>query len=123
MHSTSPLRNDPSDAQYGGRARLPGSAAPCPCAEGRPTQELLTLYVVERWLARLAVSPYAEQFVLKGGILLAAFDARRPTADIDTLAQNFANDEATVVARIVAIAEQSLPDDGVEYRIHTEHRA
>ncbi len=36
-------------------------------AEGRPTQELLTLYVVERWLARLALSPYAEQFVLKGG--------------------------------------------------------
>lgn len=45
-------------------------------AEGRPTQELLTLYVVERWLARLALSPYAEQFVLKGGILLAAFATR-----------------------------------------------
>jgi hypothetical protein len=88
-------------------------------AEGRPTQGLLTLYVVERWLARLALSPYAEQFVLKGGILLAAFDARRPTADVDALARNFANDEATVVARIVAIAEQSIPDDGVEYRTHT----
>lgn len=88
-------------------------------AEGRPTQELLTLYVVERWLARLALSPYAEQFVLKGGILLAVFDARRPTADVDALARNFANDEATVVARIVAIAEQSISDDGVEYRTHT----
>jgi hypothetical protein len=33
--------------------------------------------------------------------------------------RNFANDEATVVARIVAIAEQSIPDDGVEYRTHT----
>jgi hypothetical protein len=88
-------------------------------AEGRPTQELLTLYVVERWLARLALSPYAEQFVLKGGILLAAFNARRPTADVDALARNFANDEATVVARIVAIAAQSIPDDGVEYRTHT----
>lgn len=88
-------------------------------AEGRPTHELLTLYLVERWLARLAVSPYAEQFVLKGGILLAAFDARRPTADIDALARNFANDEATVLARIIAIAEQSIPDDGVEYRTQT----
>lgn len=75
--------------------------------------------MVERWLARLALSPYAEQFVLKGGILLAAFDARRPTADVDALARNFANDEATVVARIVAIAEQSIPDDGVEYPTHT----
>lgn len=26
-------------------------------AEGRGTQELLTLYVVERWLARLSASP------------------------------------------------------------------
>ena len=88
-------------------------------AEGRPTRELLTLYVVERWLARLAASPHVKQFVLKGGILLAAFDARRPTADVDALARNFANDEATVVARIIAIGEQSIPDDGVEYRTHT----
>lgn len=29
-------------------------------AEGRATQELLTLYVVERWLARLSMSPYAD---------------------------------------------------------------
>jgi hypothetical protein len=28
-------------------------------AEGRGTQELLTLYVVERWLARLSASAYA----------------------------------------------------------------
>ena len=52
-------------------------------AEGRATQELLTLYVVERWLARLSMSPYAEQFIIKGGVLLAAYDARRPTADLD----------------------------------------
>lgn len=49
-------------------------------AEGRATQELLTLYVVERWLARLSMSPYADQFIIKGGMLLAAYDARRPTA-------------------------------------------
>lgn len=88
--------------------------------ERRGTQELLTLYVVERWLARLSASPYADQFVLKGGMLLAAFDARRPTADADALARNFANHEATVVARVVEIANQSLPDDdGVEFRTGT----
>ncbi|HEX8092518.1 nucleotidyl transferase AbiEii/AbiGii toxin family protein [Jatrophihabitans sp.] len=59
-------------------------------AEGRGTQELLTLYVVERWLARLSASPYRDQFVLKGGMLLAAFDARRPTADVDVQARDFA---------------------------------
>jgi hypothetical protein len=44
--------------------------------EKRGTQELLTLYVVERWLARLAKSEYVEDFVLKGGMLLAAFGQR-----------------------------------------------
>jgi hypothetical protein len=55
-------------------------------ADGRATQELLALYVVERWLARLSMSPYADQFIIKGGMLLAAYDARRPTADLDALA-------------------------------------
>jgi hypothetical protein len=61
-------------------------------AEKRGTQEFLTLYVVERWLARLGESPYLEQFVVKGGVLLAAFDARRPTADLDALARNLARE-------------------------------
>ena len=39
--------------------------------EKRGTQEFLTMYVVERWLARLSKSPYAEDFVLKGGMLMA----------------------------------------------------
>jgi hypothetical protein len=59
--------------------------------EGRGTQELLTLYVVERWLARLSASPYSDQFVLKGGMLLAAYDARRPTVDVDALARRVPN--------------------------------
>jgi hypothetical protein len=35
-------------------------------------------------------------------MLLAALHARRPTPDKDALARDFANDEATVVARVVA---------------------
>lgn len=82
--------------------------------EGRGTQELLTLYVVERWLARLSDSRYAEDFVLKGGMLLAAFGQRRPTVDADTLARNLANDAATVASRVAEIA--ALPcDDGVVF--------
>lgn len=88
-------------------------------AEGRGTQELLTLYVVERWLARLSASPYRGQFILKGGMLLAAFDARRPRADMDALARDFANDEATVVSRVVAVAAYAVPEDGVQFRPQT----
>src|SRR5487761_311935 len=89
-------------------------------AEGRGTQEFLTLYVVERWLARLAASPYAEQFVVKGGMLLAAFAARRPTADLDALARWIANDEAAILSRVTEIALHPLDDDdGVEYLTET----
>jgi hypothetical protein len=85
-------------------------------AEERSTQELLTLHAVERWLARLAVSPYANHFILKGGMLLAAFDARRPTADVDALARNLANDEDTVLARVIDIANQPLTHgDGIVF--------
>lgn len=77
--------------------------------DGRGPQQLLTPYVVERWLARLASSPYAEQFVLKGGMLLAASEARRPTADADTLARHIANDQNAVLARVVEITH--FPDE------------
>lgn len=87
--------------------------------EGRGTQELLTLYVVERWLARLSESPYAEDFVLKGGMLLAAFGERRPTVDADALARNMPGDEQEVSARIAAIAKLPDSEDGVAFDTDT----
>jgi hypothetical protein len=89
-------------------------------SEGRGTQELMTLYVVEPWLARLSASPHADQFVIKGGMLLAAYDARRPTADLDALARSVANDEAGGPSRVTEIARLTLGvDDGVVYRTET----
>lgn len=51
--------------------------------DARPFAELLTLYTLEGFLARLAKSRHASRLVLKGGLLLAAYDARRPTRDAD----------------------------------------
>lgn len=82
--------------------------------EGRGTQELLTMYVVERWWERLSHSPYVNDFVLKGGMLLAAFGSRRPTVDADALARNMAGDLESVIARVAEVASIS-GDDGVEY--------
>ncbi|SJN41795.1 hypothetical protein FM104_11640 [Microbacterium esteraromaticum] len=73
------------------------------------------MYVVERWLARLSHSPYADDFVLKGGMLLASFGTRRPTVDADALARNMASDEVTVAQRVAEIASLEDPDDGVEF--------
>ncbi len=54
-------------------------------AENRQFNELLQRYVLERFLYRLGESPYAHQFVLKGAMMLLAWQgpAARPTRDID----------------------------------------
>lgn len=81
----------------------------------RGTQELLTMYIVERWLSRMSRSPYAEDFILKGGMLLASFGTRRPTVDADALARNMSSDHESVARRVVEIAVIEDPDDGVEF--------
>jgi hypothetical protein len=70
----------------------------------RPVDELLQLYVLEAFLSRLTSSGFAEQLVLKGGVLLAAFDERRPTRDIDLQAQAVENDAQTILATTCEIA-------------------
>lgn len=58
---------------------------------------------------------YAEDFILKGGMLLASFGTRRPTVDADALVRNMAADEETVAHRVAEIAAMEDPDDGVEF--------
>lgn len=80
----------------------------------RPTDELLQIYALEGFLARLAVSDYAGRLVLKGGVLLAAFDTRRPTRDIDLQGQRIPNNEAFLREVVVSIAAVDL-DDGLSF--------
>ena len=42
--------------------------------EKRNVQDMCILYVLERVLYRLSISPYKDKFVLKGGCLLYGFD-------------------------------------------------
>ena len=78
---------------------------------GRASDEYLRLYALEGFLLRLATSASSQDFVLKGGVLLAAYQLRRPTADIDFAALNTSNDVETVKSMIVTVAETQLPDD------------
>ena len=54
---------------------------------------MLLHYFIERLLFRLSISPYVNNFVLKGGILLyTVLDNRaRATRDIDFLVKNIKN--------------------------------
>lgn len=88
--------------------------------DGRPNAELQQLYVLEGFLARLAASPDRDRFVLKGGVLLAAFGTRRPTRDVDFQGLRLANDTATVKALIIAVAGIPL-EDGLVFHTRTAH--
>jgi predicted nucleotidyltransferase component of viral defense system len=81
---------------------------------GRPTDELIQLYALECFLDRLVHSDFAENFVLKGGVLLAALQARRPTRDIDLAARALDNSVQEVLGIMRKVAEISL-DDGLEF--------
>lgn len=82
--------------------------------QGKPFDELLALHALEGFLARLAVSAQRDRLVLKGGVLLAAFDLRRATRDVDLHAQDLSGDAATVLDLVRTIA--ALPfDDGLVF--------
>lgn len=81
---------------------------------GGNTQALLVVYAVESFLRRLAMSDYASQMILKGGMLMAVSDIRRMTKDADLSTHGITNDEGRIrdaVARIWALAPD--PHDGV----------
>jgi hypothetical protein len=78
--------------------------------QSRDTGELLTIYALEGFLARLAASARRDDFVLKGGVLLAAYSARRPTRDIDLLATALSNDLAVALASVREIAGMDIGD-------------
>jgi predicted nucleotidyltransferase component of viral defense system len=80
---------------------------------GRPFNELLQYYAIERFLFRLARSQYAGQFVLKGALLFRVWGlpAFRPTRDIDLLGHT-SNEVENLVAIVKEVCGQEVQDDG-----------
>jgi predicted nucleotidyltransferase component of viral defense system len=70
------------------------------------------LYAHERFLLRLSETPYKENFILKGGLLLYALNdfTGRPTRDIDFLAQKTNLDEERIKRIIIEICTPTLND-------------
>ena len=81
---------------------------------GRPFAEVLQYYAMERFLYRLAVSPHSGKFLLKGALLLTAWQApiSRPTMDIDLLGKT--NNQVDAIVRLMQeVAQLEVPNDGV----------
>jgi len=92
------------------KARLQNKAR----ESNRPFNDLLQLYGIERFLYRLSCSPYANQFVLKGALMLLTLDipSFRPTRDIDLL--GYTNNNLKNVLRIVReICSLDVEPDGI----------
>ena len=105
------MSNDrPTRASIGGRAYL--DLQSLARKSGRSTEDLIRLYALEGLLARLSVSRYSAQLILKGGVLLAAYGTRRATRDIDLQARQMANEVDKVLAMIQEIAA-IVADDGL----------
>jgi hypothetical protein len=86
---------------------------------GEPTDQVMPEYLLERFLYRVSIHPLGQRhFVLKGGLLLAQFGARRVTRDIDILGRAFPGDEQEIVRRITQIAATAV-DDGVTFEPDT----
>jgi Nucleotidyl transferase AbiEii toxin, Type IV TA system len=105
LPSTKPTRDTPEGRAYLDLQNLARRRQ-------RPTDELHQLYALEGFLVRLATSPYAGNFVLKGGVLLAAFDTRRPTRDVNLSADRLPGDPDAMREVIRQIAAIHL-DDGL----------
>jgi len=84
--------------------------------QNRPFQELLQYFAMERFLYRLAKSPHAERFILKGALLLTAWRAplSRPTMDID-LAGRTDNSLDHIEKLVGEICELAVEPDGIEF--------
>jgi predicted nucleotidyltransferase component of viral defense system len=90
--------------------------------ERRTFQEILTVYALERALYRLSISPYANNFILKGGILLYALydgDFARGTADVDLLGQDINNDLEVFQQTFHDIFTIPYPDDAIVYDLES----
>lgn len=79
---------------------------------------LMRIYMMERFLERLAQSEYRDNFIIKGGILVTAMIgvAHRSTMDIDTSMKNL-NLSAEDALRVVNQVKGIDLDDGVSFEV------
>lgn len=79
---------------------------------------LMRIYMMERFLERVSVSPYRDNFIIKGGMLVTALVgvSLRSTMDIDTSIRNQNLSEEDAKSIVTEIKDINL-EDGVTFEI------
>ena len=82
------------------------------------SQQLIRNYAMERFLERITLSKYRDDFILKGGILVSAMVGidNRATMDIDTSIRNFPLDCKHAKQVVEEIAATPI-DDNIHFKI------
>ena len=77
---------------------------------------MLQLYALDRFLFRLGQSNYRDQFILKGALMLTAWDVpfSRPTRDIDLLGR-MENVPESVAQAVRALCSIHIAEDGLSF--------
>ena len=85
-------------------------------AGSRSFNDLLQLYAMERFLHRLSRTRHADRFVLKGALLMRAWDTTmfRTTRDIDLLAR-VSNEVAVLEGVVREACAASVDPDGLQF--------
>lgn len=94
-------------------ASLRGKVRQLTKEHGLKPQEVLQMYLFEHLLMRLAKSPYADKFVLKGGLLISSMTGiyQRTTMDMDATVVGMEMDEASVTKVLCEICGMDIGDD------------
>ena len=82
----------------------------------RPFNELLQYYALERFLYRLSISKYADNFILKGALLFAVWRQSqiRSTVDIDLLGK-ISNEPEAIINVFQDICKVKVENDGIRF--------
>ncbi len=85
--------------------------------KGLHAQEILQIFMFERIIERLSLSPYKDKFILKGGLLISAIlgVAERTTMDMDTTIKGFPMDETSIRNAIIEILNCPV-NDGIKFQ-------
>lgn len=79
-------------------------------------QEVLQMFLFERILERLSVSPYRDNFIIKGGLLISSMIGinERTTMDLDTTVRGITMEKTRIVQIMKEIMSINV-GDGIEF--------
>ena len=80
---------------------------------GLKPEVILRNFFLERFLVRIAVSPYRDKFILKGGMLIGSIAGlyNRTTMDCDTTIAGFSLSKENLHIILMEIMESNIEDN------------